>query len=61
MSRIRKIEIDNFRGIQKLTWCPAPGTLADEVMVGDALSFDGLLRTCADLEAKVNEVMSALK
>ncbi len=28
--------------------------LADEVMVGDALSFDKLLKTCADLEAKVN-------
>lgn len=28
--------------------------LADEVMVGNALSFDELLKTCADLEAKVN-------
>jgi hypothetical protein len=28
--------------------------LADEVMVGDALSFDELLKACADLEAKVN-------
>jgi len=28
--------------------------LADEVMVGDALSFDELLEVCADLEAKVN-------
>lgn len=28
--------------------------LADEVMVGDALSFDELLEACADLEAKVN-------
>lgn len=28
--------------------------LVDEVMVGDALSFDGLLEACADLEAKVN-------
>lgn len=25
MARIRKIEIANFRGIQRLTWCPAPG------------------------------------
>lgn len=25
MARIRKIEITNFRGIQQLTWCPAPG------------------------------------
>ena len=25
MVRIRKIEIANFRGIQKLVWCPAPG------------------------------------
>ncbi|EQD43463.1 protein containing DUF1814 [mine drainage metagenome] len=28
--------------------------LADEVMVGDAISFDELLEACADLEAKVN-------
>lgn len=28
--------------------------LADEVTVGDALSFDELLEACADLEAKVN-------
>lgn len=28
--------------------------LADEVMVGDALSFDELLQACADLEAEVN-------
>ena len=25
MARIRKIEITNFRGIQRLVWCPAPG------------------------------------
>lgn len=25
MARIRKIEIINFRGIQKLVWCPSPG------------------------------------
>lgn len=25
MARIRKIEIANFRSIQRLTWCPAPG------------------------------------
>ncbi|WP_163558812.1 ATP-binding protein [Halomonas sp. NO4] len=25
MARIRKIEIANFRGIQRLAWCPAPG------------------------------------
>ncbi|PJK11890.1 ATP-dependent endonuclease [Lysobacteraceae bacterium NML95-0200] len=25
MARIRKIEIANFRGIQKLVWCPSPG------------------------------------
>jgi putative ATP-dependent endonuclease of the OLD family len=25
MARIRKIEIANFRGIQRLDWCPAPG------------------------------------
>lgn len=25
MARIRKIEIDNFRGIQRLVWCPTPG------------------------------------
>jgi len=30
--------------------------LADEVMVGDALSFDELLEACADLEAKANKV-----
>lgn len=29
--------------------------LADEVMVGDALSFDDLLEACADLEARVNK------
>lgn len=28
--------------------------LADEVMVGNAVSFDELLKACADLEAKVN-------
>ena len=28
--------------------------LADEVMVGDALSFDELLEACADLKAKAN-------
>ena len=28
--------------------------VADEVMVGDALSFDALLDVCADLEAKIN-------
>lgn len=28
--------------------------LADEVMVGNAVSFDELLQACADLEAKVN-------
>jgi len=27
--------------------------LADDVMVGDALSFDELLQTCADLESKL--------
>lgn len=25
MARIKKIEIDNFRGIQRLIWCPVPG------------------------------------
>lgn len=25
MARIRKIEIANFRGIQRLAWCPSPG------------------------------------
>lgn len=25
MARIRRIEIANFRGIQRLAWCPAPG------------------------------------
>ena len=25
MARIRKIEIENFRGIKTLTWCPAKG------------------------------------
>ncbi len=25
MARVRKIEIANFRGIQRLVWCPAPG------------------------------------
>jgi hypothetical protein len=29
--------------------------LADEVMVGNALSFDDLLAACADLQAKVNK------
>ena len=29
--------------------------LADEVMVGDTVSFDKLLEACAELEAKVNE------
>lgn len=28
--------------------------LADEVMVGNALSFDVLLKACSDLEARVN-------
>jgi hypothetical protein len=28
--------------------------VTDEVMVGDALSFDALLDVCADLEAKIN-------
>lgn len=28
--------------------------LADEVMVGDALSFDELLKACADVEARLN-------
>ncbi|WP_300171920.1 nucleotidyl transferase AbiEii/AbiGii toxin family protein [uncultured Nitrosomonas sp.] len=30
--------------------------LADEVMVGNALSFDVLLKACSDLEARVNRV-----
>lgn len=30
--------------------------LADEVMVGNAISFDELLEACADLEAEVNRV-----
>src|SRR3546814_2449793 len=25
MAKIRKIEITNFRGIQRLVWCPMPG------------------------------------
>jgi putative ATP-dependent endonuclease of the OLD family len=25
MARIRKIEITNFRGIQRMSWCPSPG------------------------------------
>lgn len=25
MTKIRKIEINNFRGIQRLVWCPSPG------------------------------------
>jgi len=25
MARIRKIEIANFHGIQRLSWCPTPG------------------------------------
>lgn len=25
MTRIRKIEIANFRGTQSLAWCPTPG------------------------------------
>lgn len=29
--------------------------LADQVMVGDALAFDKLLQTCADIEAQVNQ------
>ncbi|WP_454743159.1 hypothetical protein [Cupriavidus necator] len=28
--------------------------LADEIMVGDALAFDELLKACADLEKEVN-------
>jgi hypothetical protein len=32
--------------------------LADEVMVGDALSFDDLLEACADLEAKANKAVA---
>jgi predicted aspartyl protease len=32
--------------------------LADEVMVGDALPFDDLMKACADFEAKVNGAMS---
>jgi hypothetical protein len=31
--------------------------LADEVMVGDALSFDNLLEACVDLEAKANKAV----
>lgn len=30
--------------------------LADEVMLGDAMSFEDLLAACADLEARVNEI-----
>lgn len=30
--------------------------LADEIMLGDAMSFEDLLVACADLEARVNEV-----
>lgn len=30
--------------------------LADDVMLGDAMSFEDLLAACADLEAKVNEI-----
>lgn len=25
MARIRRIDFSNFRGIQRLVWCPAPG------------------------------------
>jgi hypothetical protein len=32
--------------------------LADEVMVGDALSFDDLLNACSDLEATINSCKS---
>lgn len=35
--------------------------LADEVMVGDAVSFDKLLEACAGLEAKVNEAAAKRK
>jgi hypothetical protein len=34
--------------------------LADTLMVGDALPFDGLMRACTDLEARVNEAMTAM-
>jgi len=33
--------------------------LADDVMVGNALSFDGLMSACSDLETKVNEAASS--
>ena len=33
---------------------PVTAMLADEVMVGNALSFDELLKACANLETKVN-------
>ena len=32
--------------------------VADDVMVGDTLSFDALLNVCADLEAKINSEYS---
>jgi len=32
--------------------------LDDEVMVGNALSFDDLLKTCADLETTVNRMIT---
>jgi len=34
--------------------------LADDVMIGSALPFDELLKTCADLEAEVNNYVVAL-
>ncbi|WP_256977241.1 hypothetical protein [Bordetella genomosp. 10] len=32
------------------------GTLADELMVGDAISFDALMDVCAVLEAELNKM-----
>ena len=35
--------------------------LADEVMVSEALSFDALLDTCADIETKINKAAAGKK
>ena len=34
--------------------------LTDEVMVGNALPFDELLKICAELEAKINNSVVAI-
>lgn len=46
MARIRKIEIANFRGIQRLNWCPAPGI---NCMIGPGDSGKSTILDAIDL------------